>query len=57
EGHRLYNCDECPRAICSRCMKIHTSCAGDLEEPDVRFRCVLCHIKLTQRSKDSTPYF
>lgn len=46
----LYECNTCPRVMCSKCIEVPHSFVDVVQQPNISFFCLACHSKATLRS-------
>ncbi|KAG1807567.1 hypothetical protein EV424DRAFT_1543857 [Suillus variegatus] len=46
----LYECNVCPRIMCSKCIEVPDSYVNVVQRPTVSFLCLACHSKATLKS-------
>ncbi|KAG2087685.1 uncharacterized protein F5147DRAFT_781214 [Suillus discolor] len=51
----LFECNACPRVMCSKCIEVPKAHIDDVRHTDVIFLCLSCHSLRT--IKEPTPYF
>ena len=52
DGGHIWVCDEpgCERGICSKCIEVPEEELSQLGAPNVKFKCVLCHWKIRDKT-------
>ena len=56
DGGDLYQCEACPRSMCTVCMLVPQLHQEVVKDESVKFQCVSCHWLSNQCKKEFTPY-
>ncbi|KAG1747473.1 hypothetical protein EDB19DRAFT_1826196 [Suillus lakei] len=51
----LFECNACPRVMCSKCIEVPKVHVNAVQHPDIKFLCLSCHSLRTV--KEPAPYF